>query len=172
MRNWDSKVRCIESKDNTYLTKGKIYEVINGRIINNTGTSNTFQDIHELNRCMEYAKFEEVFDKPDKIKLLLKYGFEIEHNNIHYKVFIIEDCICIDINYVDCTKNRRFTQHEIRWGKRFNTTLADVQSLLDALNIEIVEESPKYKIDIEGEYSEEELEVLKKAGIKFKKVGE
>ena len=133
-------------------------------IEDNFGRVNYFNDLNSLNENHPLMKFEEV--KPDKIKLLLKDEFEVKYNNRIYTVNKWANYAKIII------KQHGSVEHEIRWGVKYDTALTDIQPILDVLNIEIVEESPKYKIDVEGEYTEEELKALKSAGIKFKKVGE
>jgi hypothetical protein len=159
MNNWNGKVRCIKESGTGFFKEGEVYNVKNSKI---EGCLTIVNNIEELNKYI-YSQFEEVFDK---VKILLKDNFEIEFNNKKYLIHKWTNYAKLRI-----TQNGNI-EHEIRWGESFNTTLADIQPILDTLNIEIVEEQPKYKIDIEGEYTEEELEVIKKVGIKFKKVGD
>lgn len=155
---WNGKVRCIKGFYNEVFKKDRIYKISDGRL---SDIPYQFEDLKELNSTYS-SQFEEVFDK---VKLLLKQGYKFNYDDMRYNIYIFED-----YNLLEIRKNDRM-QYDIRWGRSLNTTISDIQPILDVLNIEIVEEQPKYKIDIEGEYSEEELEAIKKAGIKFKKVG-
>jgi hypothetical protein len=159
---WNGKVRCIKSFYNEVFKKDRIYKVSDGRL---SDIPYQFEDLKELNYTY-IAQFEEIFDKPDKLKLLLKDRYKATQGNMTYTVYVLGD-----YNLIEVYKNNKLL-HDIRWGIKYDTTLADAQPILDVLNIEIIEEPIKYKIDVEGEYSEEELELLKSAGIKFKKVGE
>lgn len=166
MNNWNGLVKCIHCSNNGHLTKGKIYKIINNVLTTDNGAKIIYKDIDDMNKHTLINLFEEV--KLDKVKILLKHNYhlKIENKSYHINKYPTFNVLLV---YNENCKSR---EHEIRWGESFNTTLTDIQPILDILNIEIVEEQPKYKIDIEGEYTEEELEVLKKAGIKFKKVGE
>jgi hypothetical protein len=164
MNNWNGLVKCVRCSNNGHLTKGKIYKIKDNVLTTDNGAKIIYKDIDDMNKHTLINLFEEV--EMDKVKILLKDNFEIEFNNKKYLIHKWTNYAKLRI-----TQNGNI-EHEIRWGESFNTTLADIQPILDTLNIEIVEEQPKYKIDIEGEYTEEELEVIKKVGIKFKKVGD
>ena len=60
--NWNTKVVCVRSKSISY-TKGKIYEVKNGKITNNIGEDliNSYESMDDLNAWTE-AKFIEVVE--------------------------------------------------------------------------------------------------------------
>lgn len=112
---------------------------------------------------MVYCKIEKV--KEDKIVLLNKYNFKKTIGEVEYKI--------LTYGYTETevvVQRNGIIQHVISWGERHKQTLEDVKPILDALNIEIKETPKTYKINVEGEYTEEELENLAKSGIKFKKV--
>ena len=148
------KVVCIDDADAEGITINKCYEGIE--------EDSAIRLRNDFGKMAWYVadRFKEV---PNKIKLLLQDG-EIVYNNRIYKVFKSNENSQLTILTTD-----RYLECEIRWGKDYNTTLADVKPLLDALNIEIVEPAPLYKIDVEGEYTAEQVAELEKIGIKFKK---
>lgn len=60
-------------------------------------------------------------------------------------------------------------EHDIRWGSKFGTVLADVKPILDCIEVEIVAKPKKYIIDATREYTEEEVRRLASCiGITFK----
>lgn len=159
---WNAEVKCIRCANNGHLIVGKIYKIKDGILTTEKGDKYNYKDINDINKHSLVNYFKEV--KPDKLKLLLKDETVVSIGNTKYRLYLFSEH-----NLLEVIKNDNL-EHAIRWGEKFNTTLSDIQPILDIFNIEIVEVLPKYKIDIEGEYSEEELEVLKSAGIKFKLV--
>lgn len=162
------KVRCIDDKcidnEGRHHIKDKIYQIVDGTIHgeNDWKSYHKYSTIEELNKNME-SQFEEF--KPDKINLLLEDGFELNTGDRTYRIDFYDLRIGLSISH-----NDGGSEHDIRWGKYYDTTFKDVKPLLDALNIEIIEPEKKYKIKTDKEYSEEETIKLKEIGIDFEEV--
>ena len=163
---FNGKFRCIES-DSEHFTEGRIYNFRNGKTTKNNGWERMqYTSIKDFESNNVGWRFEEVKNNkiilliPNEVNKTMRYGnYGLVKTSTHneYKLYVY---------------NGNLVQYIITWGKFWNTTLEDVKPILDALNIEIKEEEPKYEIDIEGEYSKDELKKLEELGLKFKIKGD
>lgn len=165
---YNAKLRCISSCSLRWI-KGRIYEVKKGILQEedgDCGNSLPYKSLREIND-IRASQFEEV---KDKIQLLNVNAYTVEKDGkiyVLYKTYSgkenVESFVCINSSY-GCR------QTMIAWGKPHNTTLKDIQPMLDLLNIEIVEEKPKKFKLIQQEYDEETAEKLKELGLKLEEI--
>lgn len=150
---YTGKLKCVCWYGENF-TVGKIYNCEDGYIINNKGSRTNYEEYPYSFIKVNSDKIELLL--PKNVGQELRVGdFKLTHQLNEYELHVFSNGWC---------------QHSICWGEQYNKTIEDVKPLLDALNIEIIEESPKYTIDSTKEYTEEEVKELEKLGIKFKKV--
>jgi hypothetical protein len=174
---YSGKIRCIRALNSMVFIKGEIYELNNGVFTKGKTVDNSPLVYHTIFKSLEHinaeftSQFEEV--KSNKVTLLLKNGYEVKTEEYRYKLYLknhLNGCSELQVFY-KFGKDNEILSYIISWDGKHYKKLKDVQPILDALNIEIIEEHPKFKIDSEKEYTKEEMEKLKELGLNFKEVG-
>ena len=167
---YNGKVKCISNVLGLcHIILEKIYEFKDGKVIWENGIFSYYDSFDDLKNSNISLKFIEIKDE-NNILTEIKWDGKnnIDNEDTNYSIFVHQNYIKIGL-FKNVKKGEELADIDIRYGDLYKTTLEDVNKILAIYDYKIVIEEPKYKLKLDGEYSEEEIKKLEGLGIKFEK---